>query len=182
MKVLEIGDKTKYGATLKELTSAETRPSPLQEKLATLGRQISRFGYVGALFIAFSFMFNHIFLEGGGWEIYFSKPEGEIIYNIVTAIILAIIIIVVAVPEGLPMMIAVVLSMNMRKLLKAKVLVRKLLGIETSGSLTILFTDKTGTLTQGKLTVSELLLGNAEHFQYYKEIPVSYTHLRAHET
>ena len=171
MKVLEVGDKTKYGATLKELTSAETRPSPLQEKLATLGRQISRFGYVGALFIAFSFMFNHIFLEGGGWEIYFSKPEGEIIYNIVTAIILAIIIIVVAVPEGLPMMIAVVLSMNMHKLLKAKVLVRKLLGIETSGSLTILFTDKTGTLTQGKLTVSELLLGNAEHLQSYKEIP-----------
>ena len=171
MKVLEVGDKTKYGATLKELTSAETRPSPLQEKLATLGRQISRFGYVGALFIAFSFMFNHIFLEGGGWEIYFSKPDGEIIYHIVTAIILAIIIIVVAVPEGLPMMIAVVLSMNMRKLLKAKVLVRKLLGIETSGSLTILFTDKTGTLTQGKLTVSELLLGNAEHFQSYKEIP-----------
>jgi len=171
MKVLEVGDKTKYGATLKELTSAETRPSPLQEKLATLGGQISRFGYVGALFIAFSFMFNHIFLEGGGWEIYFSKPDGEIIYNIVTAIILAIIIIVVAVPEGLPMMIAVVLSMNMHKLLKAKVLVRKLLGIETSGSLTILFTDKTGTLTQGKLTVSELLLGNAEHFQSYKEIP-----------
>ena len=171
MKVLEVGDKTKYGVTLKELTSAETRPSPLQEKLATLGRQISRFGYVGALFIAFSFMFNHIFLEGGGWEIYFSKPDGEIIYNIVTAIILAIIIIVVAVPEGLPMMIAVVLSMNMRKLLKAKVLVRKLLGIETSGSLTILFTDKTGTLTQGKLTVSELLLGNAEHLQSYKEIP-----------
>ena len=171
MKVLEVGDKTKYGATLKELTSAETRPSPLQEKLATLGRQISRFGYVGALFIAFSFMFNHIFLEGGGWEIYFSKPTPEIIYHIVTAIILAIIIIVVAVPEGLPMMIAVVLSMNMRKLLKAKVLVRKLLGIETSGSLTILFTDKTGTLTQGKLTVSELLLGNAEHFQSYKDIP-----------
>ena len=171
MKVLEVGDKTKYGVTLKELTSAETRPSPLQEKLATLGRQISRFGYVGALFIAFSFMFNHIFLEGGGWEIYFSKPAPEIIYHIVTAIILAIIIIVVAVPEGLPMMIAVVLSMNMRKLLKAKVLVRKLLGIETSGSLTILFTDKTGTLTQGKLTVSELLLGNAEHFQSYKDIP-----------
>ncbi|SUZ95181.1 uncharacterized protein METZ01_LOCUS48035 [marine metagenome] len=171
MKVLEVGDKTKYGATLKELTSAETRPSPLQEKLATLGRQISRFGYVGALFIAFSFMFNHIFLEGGGWEIYFSKPAPEIIYNIVTAIILAIIIIVVAVPEGLPMMIAVVLSMNMHKLLKAKVLVRKLLGIETSGSLTILFTDKTGTLTQGKLTVSELLLGNAEHLQSYKELP-----------
>ena len=171
MKVLEVGDKTKYGATLKELTSAETRPSPLQEKLAILGKQISRFGYIGALFIAFSFMFNHIFLEAGGWEIYFNKPSGEIIYHLVTAIILAIIIIVVAVPEGLPMMIAVVLSMNMRKLLNAKVLVRKLLGIETSGSLTVLFTDKTGTLTQGKLMVSELLGGNGEHFTSYEEIP-----------
>ena len=171
MKVLQVGDKTNYGATLKELTSAETRPSPLQEKLAYLGQQISRFGYIGALMIAFSFMFNHIFLEAGGWEIYFSKPSGEIIYHLVTAIILSIIIIVVAVPEGLPMMIAVVLSMNMRKLLNAKVLVRKLLGIETSGSLTVLFTDKTGTLTQGKLTVSELLGGNGEHFTSYKEIP-----------
>ncbi len=171
MKVLKVGDKTKYGETLKELTSAETRPSPLQEKLAYLGQQISRFGYIGAILIALSFMFNHIFLEAGGWEIYFNKPTGEIIYHLVTAIILAIIIIVVAVPEGLPMMIAVVLSMNMRKLLNAKVLVRKLLGIETSGSLTVLFTDKTGTLTQGKLTVSEFLGGNGEHFTSFKGIP-----------
>ena len=171
MKVLQVGDNTKYGATLKELTSAETRPSPLQEKLTYLGQQISRFGYIGALMIAFSFMFNHIFLEAGGWEIYFSKPSGEIIYHLVTAIILAIIIIVVAVPEGLPMMIAVVLSMNMRKLLNAKVLVRKLLGIETSGSLTVLFTDKTGTLTQGKLTVSELLRGDGGHFTSFADIP-----------
>ena len=171
MKVLKVGDKTKYGATLKELTSAETRPSPLQEKLTYLGQQISRFGYIGALMIAFSFMFNHIFLNAGGWEIYFSKPSGEIIYHLVTAIILAIIIIVVAVPEGLPMMIAVVLSMNMRKLLNAKVLVRKLLGIETSGSLTVLFTDKTGTLTQGKLNVSELLRGDGEHYTSFADIP-----------
>jgi len=190
MKVLKVGDKTKYGATLKELTSAETRPSPLQEKLTYLGQQISRFGYIGALMIAFSFMFNHIFLEPDGWGTYFGKDSGEIIYHLVTAwkeyfdkdpgeityhlvtaIILAIIIIVVAVPEGLPMMIAVVLSMNMRKLLNAKVLVRKLLGIETSGSLTVLFTDKTGTLTQGRLTVSELLRGDGEHFTSFADIP-----------
>ena len=171
MKVMEVGDKTKYGATLKELTTAESRPSPLQEKLVDLGKQISRFGYIGSIFIALSYMFNHIFLEAGGWDIYFSKPTGEIVYNLVTAIILAIIIIVVAVPEGLPMMIAVVLSLNMRKLLNAKVLVRKLLGIETSGSLTVLFTDKTGTLTLGELTVSEFLVGDGKHFRNYQEIP-----------
>ncbi len=67
----------------------------------------------------------------------------------VTALILAIIVIVVAVPEGLPMMIAIVLSLNMRKLLKSNVLVRRLLGIETAGSLTMLFVDKTGTITKG---------------------------------
>ena len=171
MKVLEVGDQTKYGATLRELTSAETRPSPLQEKLANLAKQISRFGYIGATLIAISFMFNHIFLEAGGWDIYSSRPTLEIIYNLVTAIILAIIIIVVAVPEGLPMMIAVVLSLNMRKLLNAKVLVRKLLGIETSGSLTVLFSDKTGTLTQGKLKVSELLRGDGKHFTSFSDIP-----------
>ena len=171
MKVMEVGDKTTYGATLKELTTAESRPSPLQEKLVDLGKQISRFGYIGSIFIALSYMFNHIFLEAGGWDIYFSKPTGEIVYNLVTAIILAIIIIVVAVPEGLPMMIAVVLSLNMRKLLNAKVLVRKLLGIETSGSLTVLFTDKTVTLTLGELTVSEFLVGDGKHFRNYQEIP-----------
>ena len=171
MKVLEVGDKTKYGATLKDLSSAVTRPSPLQEKLAYLGKQISHFAYIVAPLIAISFMFNQIFSEPGGWEFYFSKPDGEIIYNLVTAIILAIIIIVVAVPEGLPMMIAVVLSMNMRKLLNAKVLVRKLLGIETSGSLTILFSDKTGTLTQGKLNVSEFISGEGKHFDSLENIP-----------
>jgi len=171
MKVLEIGDKTKYGATLKDLSSAVTRPSPLQEKLAHLGKNISHFAYIVAPLIAISYMFNHIFLETGGWGIYFSQPKGVIIYNVVTAIILAIIIIVVAVPEGLPMMIAVVLSLNMHKLLKAKVLVRKLLGIETSGSLTILFSDKTGTLTKGKLNVSEFLSGDGKHFNSYEDIP-----------
>ncbi len=171
MKVLEVGDKTKYGATLKDLGSADARPSPLQEKLANLGRHITYFAYIVAPLIAASYMFNLIFIEASGWEFYFSKPNGEIIYDLVTAIILAIIIIVVAVPEGLPMMIAVVLSLNMRKLLNAKVLVRKLLGIETSGSLNILFTDKTGTLTQGSLNVSEFISGDGNNYDDFEEIP-----------
>jgi len=72
-----------------------------------------------------------------------------VLHDVVTALILAIIVIVVAVPEGLPMMIAIVLSLNMRKLLRDNVLVRKLSGIETAGSVNILFVDKTGTLTRG---------------------------------
>lgn len=71
--------------------------------------------------------------------------------HLLYSLTLGITIIVVAVPEGLPMMITLVLSSNMKRLLKENVLVRKLVGIESSGSLNILFTDKTGTLTKGEL-------------------------------
>ena len=81
------------------------------------------------------------------------------------ALTLAIAIVVVAVPEGLPMMITVVLSSNMRRMLRDHVLVRKLVGIETSGSLNILFTDKTGTLTKGKLEVSRFITGDGTEYR-----------------
>ena len=175
MEITAVGDKTQYGETLKELISAEDRLSPLQEKLADLGKKITYFGYAGSIFIALSFMFNHIFLESGGFAAYWELPFGIIIRHIVQAIVLAIIIIVVAVPEGLPMMIAVVLSLNMKKLLKAKVLVRKLLGIETAGSLTVLFSDKTGTLTHGVLTTVNFLCGDSHNYSNLDSIP---EHLR----
>jgi len=178
MRVQVVGDKTKYGATLKELVSAEDRLSPLQQKLAKLGKQITTFGYIGATLIAMAFMFNHLFFDPqvgyattGSLDAYLAQPPGAILYRVVTAIILAVIIIVVAVPEGLPMMIAVVLSLNMRKLLRANVLVRKLLGIETSGSLNVLFSDKTGTLTEGRLQVANVLSGDGQNFQSIDEIP-----------
>ncbi len=106
-------------------------------------------------------MLNNIFWEAlpAGIDSYWAQDSGIIIKDFITAAILAIIVIVVAVPEGLPMMIAMVLAINMKKLLSVKVLVRKLLGIETAGSLNLLFTDKTGTLTQGRLSVSAFLTG-----------------------
>jgi magnesium-transporting ATPase (P-type) len=172
MRTSAVGDKTRYGQTMKEILSADDRLSPLQEKLKVLGGQISTFGYIGASFIFVAFMLNHIFLQGGGLEAYFTGYEtGEIVKHIVTAAILAIIVIVVAVPEGLPMMIAMVLAINMKKLLHVKVLVRKLLGIETAGSLTVLFSDKTGTLTQGKLSVEEFIIGNNQRYQKLDAIP-----------
>ena len=84
--------------------------------------------------------------------------------HLIYALTLSVTIIVVAVPEGLPMMITLVLSTNMKKMLKDNVLVRKLVGIETSGSLNILFTDKTGTLTNGNLSVTSLLTGNLKEY------------------
>ncbi|MBK1648950.1 calcium-translocating P-type ATPase, PMCA-type [Rhabdochromatium marinum] len=172
MRATAVGDKTRYGQTMKELLSAEDRLSPLQHKLSVLGGHISTFGYVGASFIFVAFMFNTIFLQGGGLEAYWSsQAAGAIFSDVVTALILAIIVIVVAVPEGLPMMIAMVLAINMKQLLSEKVLVRKLLGIETAGSLNMLFTDKTGTLTQGKLQVGAFLNGSGERFEQLDVIP-----------
>jgi len=171
MQASAVGDQTRYGQTMKELLSAEDRLSPLQHKLTVLGGHISTFGYIGATCIFLAFMFNNMFLQAESLDAYWAQASGVIVKDFVTAAILAIIVIVVAVPEGLPMMIAMVLAINMKKLLSVKVLVRKLLGIETAGSLNILFTDKTGTLTQGRLSVSAFLTGAATQFEKLDDIP-----------
>lgn len=87
---------------------------------------------------------------------------------ILKALTLSVTIIVVAVPEGLPMMITLVLSSNMKRMLKSNILVRKLMGIETAGNINILFTDKTGTITEGKLNVIAIV--DAKGHTYKTEI------------
>jgi len=173
MQASAVGDQTRYGQTLRELLSAEDRLSPLQHKLSVLGGQIALFGYIGAACIFIAFMLNTIFWEPlpTGIASYWAQSGGVIVKDFITAAILAIIVIVVAVPEGLPMMIAMVLAINMKKLLSVKVLVRKLLGIETAGSLNLLFTDKTGTLTQGRLSVSAFLTGAGVQYEQLEAIP-----------
>ena len=168
-----VGENTFYGKLAEELQSEE-RDSPLKVKLGNLADKISKFGYLGSILIAISFMFKKIYLdniaEGVSIASYFNDFS-TVINDIVTAIILAIIIIVVVVPEGLPMMIAFVLSMNMKKLLEDNILVRKLVGIETAGSLNILFSDKTGTITKGELEVISYVDGKNNEFQKYSNIP-----------
>ncbi|MFZ4790524.1 MAG: calcium-translocating P-type ATPase, PMCA-type [Candidatus Competibacteraceae bacterium] len=171
MQASAVGDQTRYGQTMKELLSAENRLSPLQHKLTVLGGQIALFGYIGAAFIFAAFMFNTMFLQAVSLEVYWAQASSIIVKDFITAAILSIIVVVVAVPEGLPMMIAMVLAINMKKLLNVKVLVRKLLGIETAGSLNILFTDKTGTLTQGRLSVSAFLTGTGQRHEKLEDIP-----------
>lgn len=87
--------------------------------------------------------------------------------HLIYGVTLSVAVIVMAVPEGLPMMITLVLSSNMKRMINRNVLVRKLVGIETSGSLNILFTDKTGTLTEGKLSVTSFM---TPEFKNYKSI------------
>lgn len=169
-----VGDESFYGQLTKELSISSDRLSPLSLKLQNLAGMISVFGYIGAGLIAVSFMINKILIENNFDSVligeYFNG-WGHFSQDIVSAGILAIIIIVAAVPEGLPMMIAIVLSLNMRKMLKEKVLVRKLLGIETAGSLDILFSDKTGTITTGKLEPQFILNGELKRYDSYTSLP-----------
>jgi Ca2+-transporting ATPase len=174
MIVQHVGNATYYGAFLSELNKEEQPDSPLQEKLSALADGVSTLGYVGAVFIAVSFLFKQ-FVMDNGFElariVEYASQWQLALKDAVTSLILAIIVIVVAVPEGLPMMIAIVLSLNMRKLLRANVLVRKLLGIEAAGSLNILFADKTGTITKGVFTAHSYISPYGEAFDKPDRIP-----------
>ena len=153
MDVRKVGLKTMMGRMADEMQEEEV-DSPLKVKLSKLAGQISVFGYVGAVVIAVLY-FAYFIVSAGGFGAYFSAGFESVIKDIVEAVSLAIVIIVCAVPEGLPLMISLVLMQNTAKMLDHNVLVRKAEGIETAGSLNILFSDKTGTITKGSLEVVE---------------------------
>lgn len=172
MDVTTVGDSSVYGQIAKELQQDDDRPSPLKIKLSKLANDISRFGYFGGAAIAVVYLINVFFLHDGGAAAYFSSPDLwlNILKDIVQAVMFAVIIIVMAVPEGLPLMIAIVSSMNMKKMLKDNVLVRKVTGLETAGSLNILFSDKTGTITKGQLETVLFVDGQGHESKSFDEI------------
>ena len=165
MRVAAVGDRTLLGGISGELQE-DTRESPLQLRLAKLARQISVLGYIAAAICAFSFLFYRLVVEAD-----FSSAEmltrvqsfPFMAETLLHALTLALTVVVVAVPEGLPMMIAVVLSANVRRMVKDQVLVRKPAGLEAAGSMNLLFTDKTGTLTAGRLTTAAVLTAWGEY-------------------
>ncbi len=164
MQVKVVGDKTMFGQLALEVQE-ETRKTPLQLKLAHLAKQISVFGYVGAALIIIAVIAKTIILgqspsDVWGW-----------VKLLIDAITIAITVIVCAVPEGLPMLTSVLLSFQSMKMAKDNVLVRNINGLETAGSLSLLFTDKTGTITEGKLSVTEVTTGNVRSFKSLEEIP-----------
>ena len=170
MLVTQVGDNTIYGKLAQELQEKE-EPSPLKLRLTELAKNISRIGYVASFLVAFSFLFNKIFIlnEFNISMILSTLTNYKIMFSyILEAMTLCVTIIVVAVPEGLPMMITLVLSSNMKTMLKNNVLVRKLMGIETAGNINVLFTDKTGTLTNGKLEVVGILSSSLEEIDIKK--------------
>ena len=157
-----VGDNTFYGKMATELQE-DGGESPLKLRLAGLAKLISKIGYFASGLVAISYLFYMIFIVNGfdGSKIMDTISNGRMMFGyLLDSLTLCVTIIVVSVPEGLPMMITLVLSSNMKRMLKDNVLVRKLVGIETAGSINVLFTDKTGTLTKGKLEVVTFLDGS----------------------
>ncbi len=175
LDVRKVGLKTMMGKMAEEMQEDEP-DSPLKVKLAKLANQISTFGYIGATVITLLYIIYFIFFAnvvdangvvlGHGPSVFFHPTEaylvGDIIKKFVDAVSLAVVIIVCAVPEGLPLMISLVLMQNTSKMLDHNVLVRKAEGIETAGSLNILFSDKTGTITKGKLEVVDFFTADGK--------------------
>ncbi|MBE6644883.1 MAG: calcium-translocating P-type ATPase, PMCA-type [Ruminococcaceae bacterium] len=152
MRVGRVGITTYYGMVARDVQS-ETRESPLKLRLRKFATQISKIGYIMAAIVAITYLFNTFVADNGFVASKILESFRDIpflISSLIHALTLMITVVVVAAPEGLPMMITVVLSANMKKMFKDGVLVKKLVGIETAGSMNILFTDKTGTLTVGK--------------------------------
>ena len=151
MKISVVGDKTLFGELALEVQEAQ-RKTPLQVKLGKLAQQISVFGYTGATAIVFGIL-ARTFITGN------LPPDGFAWARlIIDAITVAVTIVVCAVPEGLPMLTSMLMSFQSMQMAGDNVLVRKINGLETAGSLNLLFSDKTGTITEGRLTIAEIAL------------------------
>ena len=150
--ITDIGDKTEMGKIAHDLTNTLGTDTPLQEKLTKLGAQIS---VVGTVLAAGVFLMQLYRLYMG---------EGITLIGVKDAFVVSVALIVAAVPEGLPTMVALTLAFNMQKMARNQALVRKMIACETIGSINYICSDKTGTLTQNKMTVTDVYY-NGERFE-----------------
>lgn len=182
MEVTTVGDGSVYGQIASELQTDQERDSPLKAKLRHLAGGISKFGYCGGVAIAVAVLFQRIVVQNAfdpALIAAYCSDWMALATDALQAVMLAVIIIVMAVPEGLPLMIAIVSAQNMGKMLKDQVLVRKVNGIETAGSLNLLLSDKTGTITKGKLEAVVFVDGASREYRTMDDVGGELTHLLA---
>lgn len=163
MKIIVVGDKTLFGELALEVQEAQ-RKTPLQIKLGKLAKQISVFGYTGATAIVLGILARTLMTGNLPADFY------EWTRLLVDAITVAVTIVVCAVPEGLPMLTSMLMSFQSMQMAGDNVLVRKINGLETAGSLNLLFSDKTGTITEGKLTIAEIALPDSSVYESLDEL------------
>lgn len=150
--VTAVGDATEIGKVARKSTEVTGTKTPLNLQLEKLARLISKIGFSVSV-AAFVIFLVHDILTGAVWH------SGDIL-RIATVVLnyfmMSVTLIVMAVPEGLPMAVTLSLALNMRRMLRSKILVRKLHSCETMGAVTVICTDKTGTLTENKMQVSDI--------------------------
>ncbi|MFT8889579.1 MAG: calcium-translocating P-type ATPase, PMCA-type [Ethanoligenens sp.] len=147
MIITAVGDSTEFGKIAKELTQTGRSSTPLQEKLAQLGKAITILGVIAAAIVFITELIS------------FALSGGLIFAEVLEAFVTSIVLIVAAVPEGLPTIVAVSLSINIIKLSRQNALVKKMIASETVGCINVICSDKTGTLTENKMTVSSFYDG-----------------------
>lgn len=155
MKVIKVGDATEIGKVARQSTEQSTEPTPLNIQLTKLANLIGKIGFTvaGLAFLIFFVKDVVLFYDFGalnGWSEWLPVLERTLQY-----FMMAVTLIVVAVPEGLPMSVTLSLALNMRRMLATNNLVRKMHACETMGAITVICTDKTGTLTQNLMQVHE---------------------------
>jgi Ca2+-transporting ATPase len=152
-----VGDSAQMGVIAASLGIDHATQTPLEQKLEALARIISNFGYAMAILICGTLLLRGVLVgEVTGFNI-------DTANNILHYFMLAVVVVVAAVPEGLPMSVALSLSLAMRKMTRANCLVRRLIACETIGSATTICTDKTGTLTKNQMEVVESSVGRPVH-------------------
>ena len=169
--VTAVGDATEIGKVAKKSTEQTSVETPLHMQLDKLAKMISKVGSVVSVAAFFIFLIHDILTNPvWGGKDYFYMAEIVLKY-----FMMAVTLIVMAVPEGLPMAITLSLALNMRRMLKSNNLVRKLHACETMGAVTVICTDKTGTLTQNKMQVSALELKQGDEALLYTAIALNST-------
>ena len=169
--VTAVGDATEIGKVAKKSTEQTSVETPLHMQLDKLAKRISKVGSVVSVTAFFIFLIHDILTNPAwGGKDYFYMAEIVLKY-----FMMAVTLIVMAVPEGLPMAITLSLALNMRRMLKSNNLVRKLHACETMGAVTVICTDKTGTLTQNKMQVSALELKQGDETQLDTAIALNST-------
>ena len=166
MQVTDVGDNTVLGTINVSLQEKDESKTPSEEKLDRLAKGIGVFGYCGGSVAA---IINVIL----GLISMSHYTVGNIAYLLLSSLILGVSIIVMAVPEGLPLMNTMVQGLNVGKMLKAHIYVKNPKAIETAGYLTHLYTDKTGTLTNGKMTVANVITGDSVIYNSFSDISES---------
>lgn len=172
MQVEKIGVNTENAKTLLAMRNIGEVKTDLDIKLDKLAEKIGYFGYIGGIIVAVVLLANSV-MDTGGIDAFVSTGVWNVLHQILVVLVVALTIVVAAVPEGLPFIITMIISQNARNMIKHNVLAKNTHKIPEAGNIQILCTDKTGTLTYGKLIPITNYLGDGSQVGFDSDLPVA---------